>query len=179
MKKTALIYIGVALLLSLAATGWRMRPAEPEGSELYERYKDTPGIRAGFAKGFMVNDSLRVDVTTLEYLDSTLWDKARTNLGPNFDNPEIAEFRGLVNETTLEMYYSERYHPEVWGEELMARGLDTMDVVVVSPYFHWMASYHCTSKDDARGVAHTYLKRRFQDLPLTLPAADKDTISGQ
>ena len=45
MKKHALIYIGVLLLLLTTATAWRMRPEPAEGSELYQRYKDIPGVR--------------------------------------------------------------------------------------------------------------------------------------
>lgn len=39
-------------------------------SEVYRRYHDTPGIRASFIRDMPVNDTLRLDVTLLEAVDS-------------------------------------------------------------------------------------------------------------
>ena len=52
MKKHALIYIGILLLLLITTTAWRMHPEPVEGSELYQRCKDLPGVRVGFIKDF-------------------------------------------------------------------------------------------------------------------------------
>ena len=73
MKRNAIIYIGVLLLLLAVVTAWRMRPEPVEGSELYQRYKDLPGVRVGFIKDFPLNDSLACDVTTFEALTDSAW----------------------------------------------------------------------------------------------------------
>ena len=73
MKRNAIIFMGILLLLLAAVTAWRMRPEPVEGSELYQRYKDAPGVRVGFIKDFPINDTLVCDVTTLEALTDSTW----------------------------------------------------------------------------------------------------------
>ena len=73
MKRNAIIYMGILVLLMAAVTVWRMRPEPVEGSALYQRCKDMPGVRVGFIKDFPINDSLTCDVTTFEALTDSAW----------------------------------------------------------------------------------------------------------
>ena len=74
----------VATVLSLGAVvAWRLwpRPLPPEEcSELYRTYKDTPGIDATFIKDFHVNDTVYVDVTLLQAIDSAGWETLLSNV---------------------------------------------------------------------------------------------------
>ena len=81
MKRNAFIYIGILLLLLAVVTAWRMRPEPVEGSELYQRYKDLPGVRVGFIKDFPLNDTLTCDVTTFEALTDEGWQWMLDSLG--------------------------------------------------------------------------------------------------
>ena len=74
MRKSIYIYLAVLLLLLAGATAWRQRPAEAEGSELYQRYRDVEGVRVGFVEDFPVSDSTSCDVTTFEALTDEGWE---------------------------------------------------------------------------------------------------------
>ena len=93
MKKRALIYIGVLLLLLAAVTAFRLRPAEPENSVLYERYKDMPGVRVGFVKDFPLNDSSTCDVTIFEALTDEGWE----NMVDEFDLMLMIDSTSIAN----------------------------------------------------------------------------------
>lgn len=77
MKKHWLIAVGIVLLAVSATLVWKYRPRTvpvEECSELYRRYSDSSHICASYIKDFRVNDSLTLDVTVLEALDSAGWD---------------------------------------------------------------------------------------------------------
>ena len=74
MKRNAIIFMGILLMLLAAVTAWRMRPEPVEGSELYQRCKDVPGVRVGFIKDFPINDTITCDVTTFEALTDEGWE---------------------------------------------------------------------------------------------------------
>ena len=98
MKKHWLIAVGVVLLAVSATLVWKYRPRTvpvEECSELYRRYSDSSHICASYIKDFRVNDSLTLDVTVLEALDSAGW----AGLLKDFDitplPQEALEFLGL------------------------------------------------------------------------------------
>ena len=71
------LWIFTAALLAIALVGitvWRFWPAsDPDVSALYRQYEHQPGVRVGFIEDFPFGDSVRVDVVTIEALDSTGW----------------------------------------------------------------------------------------------------------
>lgn len=77
MKKHWLIAVGIVLLAVSATLVWKYRPRTvpvEECSELYRQYSGDSHIRASYIKDFRVNDSLTLNVTVLEALDSAGWD---------------------------------------------------------------------------------------------------------
>jgi hypothetical protein len=44
-------------------------------SETYRKYENEPGIEATFVRGFLVSDSIRVDITLLRAMDTASWIK--------------------------------------------------------------------------------------------------------
>ena len=76
MKRRIVIFSLAALLCVAAVVAWKYRAAifrNGEVSELYMRYKDTPGVDATFIRGFQVNDTLTLDVTLLEAITDSAW----------------------------------------------------------------------------------------------------------
>ena len=145
MKRNAIIYMGILLLLLAAVTVWKMRPAPAEGSELYQRYKDQPGVRVGFIKDFPINDSLTCDVTT---------------------------FEALTDDNAIDLWQSKRFHPELQGgsNELG----DSVDCNLASLHYRWLTVYHATSEEEISAVVNYYIVYQV-DHPMTMiPTKDKE-----
>ncbi|MBQ8703277.1 MAG: hypothetical protein IJ524_02750 [Bacteroidales bacterium] len=184
MKKPAYIYIGVLAVLLLTATVWRLRPAEPEGSVLYERCKDVPGVRAGFIKDYPLNDSLTVRVTIVEALTDEGWEW----MLDEFDFRRLTEkfeeelrrqgktFENAGREAMhiLDFWYSAPDHPEVWGDRLDDPGAVSNDMCIASPYFHWVAVFQARTTEARKVVFHDYMWGQVDaDEPLMLPNQGK------
>ena len=79
MKRNKLIVVAVvsacllAVLLGVFNLCRYYFPMPGPTSDLFERYKDNPHIRATYLRNFQVNDTLRVDVTLLQATDSVGW----------------------------------------------------------------------------------------------------------
>lgn len=72
---TVIAIVAVIEVLAIALVQqWRYIFPSHEVSEIYTRYENTDGIDASFIKDFRVNDSVFIDVTLLEAIDSTGWD---------------------------------------------------------------------------------------------------------
>ncbi len=82
-----LCVVGVATVLVVRYWPRIVHPGQP--SELYLRYEDNSHIHAAFIKDFRVNDSLTLDVTVLEALDSAGWEQLRVDFNRPQYPPEI------------------------------------------------------------------------------------------
>ena len=180
MKRNAIIYMGIMLLLLAAVTVWKMRPAPAEGSELYQRYKDMPGVRVGFIKDFPLNDSLTCDVTTFEALTDEGWEWMLDSLGVRrmadmeavFDSLDraIGVFEDRTN--AIDLWQSKRFHPELQGgsNELG----DSVDCNLASLHYRWLTVYHATSEEEISAVVNYYIVYQV-DHPMTMiPTKDKE-----
>lgn len=84
----------VETLVLFCVFQWRYIFPSHEVSEIYTRYENTDGIDASFIKDFRVNDSVFIDVTLLEAIDSTGWDI----LKKDFEVPNLPlELQQLVD----------------------------------------------------------------------------------
>lgn len=182
MKKHALIYIGVLLLLLAAVTAFKVRPVEPEGSELYERCKDVPGVRVGFIKDYPVNDSVTCDVTTVEALTDEGWEWMLDSLGVRsmaemdafFDSIYLAS--GMSEEdcaNTIDLWQSKRFHPEVQGDSNMLG--NSVDCNLSSPHYRWLTVYHATSDEELDAVINFHIKYQMEH-PMTVMPTKGNTI---
>ena len=104
MKRRLLI----VLLFSLLAVGgvavWRWWPRlfpSGEVGELYRRYESSEHVRASYIRGFRVNDTLRLDVTTLQARDSVGWERLKEDFhippAPEFYQRRIEQGKDLVS----------------------------------------------------------------------------------
>ena len=180
MKRNAIIYMCILLLLLAAVTAWRMRPEPVEGSELYQRYKDLPGVRVGFIKDFPLNDSLTCDVTTFEALTDEGWEWMLDSLGVRrmadmeaiFDSLDraIGVFEDRTN--AIDLWQSKRFHPELQGGS-NALG-DSVDCNLASLQYRWLTVYHATSEEEISAVVNYYIVYQV-DHPMTMiPTKDKE-----
>ena len=72
MKRIVVITLALLALAIGGITAWRL--TGPHGvSDLYRRYADQPGVRVGYIQDYPFDDSVTVDVTTVEALDSEGW----------------------------------------------------------------------------------------------------------
>lgn len=72
------MWVGIALLIELAAiTLWKrwywFFPSHAV-SEVYTRYAGTDGLNVVFFRDFKINDTVSVDITFIEAVDSTAWE---------------------------------------------------------------------------------------------------------
>ena len=180
MKRNAIIYMGILLLLLAAVTVWKMRPAPAEGSELYQRCKDIPGVRVGFIKDFPINDTLTCDVTTFEALTDEGWDWMLDSLGVRrmadmeaiFDSLDRAIGVSEVRNNAIDLWQSKRFHPEMQGgsNELG----DSVDCNLASLHYRWLTVYHATSDEEISAVVNYYIDYQV-DHPMTMiPTKDKE-----
>ena len=80
MKTTRILRIVLALLVMALATEvafrlnlWNIRGVQ--ASDVYYRYKDTPGVNAAYIKDYRVNDTLTISATVLEITTDSTWDE--------------------------------------------------------------------------------------------------------
>lgn len=90
MKKLWIITATLLVIALIGITVWHFWPAGgPEVSALYRQYEHQPGVRVGFVEGYAFDDSTRVDVVTVEALDSAGWQW----MEQEFDFPPLDERR--------------------------------------------------------------------------------------
>ena len=178
MKKHALIYIGILLLLLTTVTAWRMRPESAEGSELYQRCKDMPGVRVGFVKDFPLNDSLTCDVTTFEALTDEGWECMLDSLGLQrvsvLNSIGCSEaWPGENYDNVIIFWQNKRFHPEVRGvrKELG----DSVDCNLASLHYRWLTVYHATSEEEISAVVNYYVVYQVEH-PMTMMPTKDNTI---
>ena len=83
MNRRWIITLLVCLLIVGSGAGVLLWPRTvPLGqcSEVYRLYVNNPSIRASFIKDFRINDSVSVDVTLLEAIDSNGWNTLVTDM---------------------------------------------------------------------------------------------------
>lgn len=180
MKRNALIYIGILVLLLAAVTVWRMRPEPVVGSELYQRCKDIPGVRVGFIKDFPLNDTLTCDVTTFEALTDEGWEWMLDSLGvrrmdgmdatlDSIDHASGASEEDISN--AIDLWQSKRFHPEVQGDSNVLG--NSVDCNLASPHYRWLAVYHATSDEELDAIINFYIKYQMEHPMTMMPIKDK------
>lgn len=110
MKKSWPITLLVCLLIIGGGTlvlGWPRTVPFDQCSDLYKQYVAVEGINATYIKDYKVNDTVFVDVTLLEAIDSTGWDILKKDFEvPNLplelqqlvDNGEDSVFTKMISE---------------------------------------------------------------------------------
>ena len=79
MKKKSLLTIAIVAVCLLAVLTGALRlrrhylPLDGPTSALYEKYKDSPGIKASYLRDYPINDTLALDALLLEATSDSAW----------------------------------------------------------------------------------------------------------
>lgn len=106
----AIIFLAI-VLVALAVRLWPRTVPFDQCSDLYKQYVAVEGINATYIKDYKVNDTVFVDVTLLEAIDSTGWDILKkdfevASLPPEFqqlvDNGEDLVFTKSIPKSEID-----------------------------------------------------------------------------
>ena len=152
-------YISIAIVFAgLLVSAWillhpRQLPEE-ECSDTYRRYKDVEGVAASFIKGFPVNDTLSLDVTTLQATDSAGWERLRKDFhiapAPEFFQRKIEQGEDMVS-----VRRASKNGPTL--------PIDTTDynnnnVVVISRLYRTVSIFNTNTEAEQDAVSNNQLK---------------------
>ena len=167
MKRLWLIVLTLTAVILGIITWVKLRPVEPEVSELYQRCKDIPSVRVGFIKDFPLNDSVTCDVTTIEALTDEGWERLIEELGlekwvrTQEEADAIALEMGIKDEeainNTLLFSKTARNHPEIIGPQVPDYDSDSCDCMIGSIHLRWFASFHVASNKVQNAVWDNYM----------------------
>jgi len=114
----AVVIILLSVGSTLAVKYWPRTVPEGECSELFRRYSDDSHVQVSFVKGFRVNDTLRLDVTVIEALDSLGWARLKEDFGYPYVPPEIEKMIAEHNTIGVSKIKKGCY----------SEGMDTVDI---------------------------------------------------
>ena len=179
MKRLWLIVLTLLVTILGIITWVKLRPVEPEVSELYQRCKDIPGVRVGFIKDFPLNDSVTCDVTTVEALTDEGWEWMLDSLGMQkayiIDSTARSEvWPGENADNVIICWQSKRFHPEVRsGSKELG---DSVDYNLASLHYRWLTVYHATSEEEISAVTNYYVIYQVK-YPMTMMPTKDNTIN--
>ena len=179
MKRLWLIVLTLLVTILGIITWVKLRPVEPEVSELYQRCKDIPGVRVGFIKDFPLNDSVTCEVTTVEALTDVGWEWMLDSLGMQkayiIDSTARSEvWPGENADNVIICWQSKRFHPEVRsGSKELG---DSVDYNLASLHYRWLTVYHATSEEEISAVTNYYVIYQVK-YPMTMMPTKDNTIN--
>ncbi len=89
MKRLFIITAALLVLALGAVTVWHLWPASPPSDSLYGRYAQRSDVRVGLVRDYVIDDSVAVDVVTIEAHDSTGWDWMQAEFGIPSDGHQL------------------------------------------------------------------------------------------
>lgn len=151
MKKSWPITILFCLLIiggGAAVILWPRTVPLQECSEIYQKYANVEDVRASFIKDYKVNDTVFVDVTLLEAIDSVGWITLKKDFEVPVLPPELQQFVDSGEELVFTKLISK---PKV----------DTLafpnDLLATSHLTHTLTVFHINSEIEKYAVLyHNY-----------------------
>ena len=148
------LLVAVLSLFLVAAAKHRVHLLPPtEVSELFTRYKDTPGIEAAFFKDYRINDTLSLDMTLLVAKDSSTFAGLLKQWGRS-DEFIQDMMSSISNENTRFIKRRPKGHPELPADA----DDNNNEVVATFPGKRAVAFFHTANAGqiDATEDAHLY-----------------------
>ena len=151
MKKSWPITILICLLLlggGAVVIFWPRTVPFEQCSEIYQMYANVEKVKASFIKDFKVNDTVFVDVTLLEAIDSTGWDILKTDFKVP---PPPLELQPLIDngEDLLFTKHIPKY--------IANTSAFPYDLLVISHLTHTLTVFHINSNIEKHAVFnHNY-----------------------
>jgi hypothetical protein len=154
MRRNRTITVILVLLCLLAALAggivlWRhYLPTAGSSNALFEKYKDNPHIDVCLLRDFQVNDTLRVDVITLQALDSMGWETMRKDFNikpiPSFIQESIDKGEDLMS-------------VQLTPKDYPGQSMDTSDilhnnVMAVSQLYKTISIFEINSKQEIEAI---------------------------
>lgn len=153
MKKSWPITILFCLLIiggGAAVILWPRTVPLQECSKIYQKYANVEDVRASFIKDYKVNDTVFVDVTLLEAIDSVGWVTLKKDFEVPVLPPELQQFVDSGEELVFTKLISK---PKV----------DTLafpnDLLAISPLTHTLTVFHINSDIEKYAVYNHNYKR--------------------
>ena len=133
MKRNTRITIAACLLAVVLGAGagvavkrWPHTVPLEECSEVYRRYRDTPGIRAAFVKDMAIEDTIRFDMAILQATDTNAYFQLLRDLGHSEGN--IEDMRHFM-ETGEEYLFV-----GIYKDEISCNSPDRITVSIIHPH---------------------------------------------
>jgi len=151
MKKSWPITILVCLFIlggGALILGWPRTVPFDQCSDLYKQYVAVEGINATYIKDYKVNDTVFVDVTLLEAIDSTGWDI----LKKDFEVPALPpELQQLVDNGEDLVFTKMIPKPKIDTSDF------PNDLLAISHMIHTVTVFHINSEIEKYAVLnHNY-----------------------
>jgi len=156
MKKSWPITILICLLLlggGAVVIFWPRTVPFEQCSEIYKKYANVEKVKASFIKDFKVNDTVFVDVTLLEAIDSVGWDILKTDFKVP---PPPLELQPLIDngEDLLFTKHIPKY--------IANTSAFPYDLLVISHLTHTLTVFHIKSDIEKHAVYnHNYKEEKF------------------
>ena len=160
MKTNRILRIVLAMLVIALATEvafrlnlWNIRGVQ--ASDVYYRYKDTPGVNAAYIKDYRVNDTLTICATLLEAVDSTGW----ASLKKEFKIEALLDSiqgHNEINETSRSIRLAPKKDYNLPTDSTLTNN----DLIITLFFNHIICIFH--TKD--REQNHAIYKKQFNDM---------------
>jgi len=141
-------WVGILLLVELAAITlckrWYWFFPTRDVSEVYTKYAGTDGLNVVFLKDFKINDSVFVDVTLIEALDSAAWELIERDF--RIIPPEEEDFHTL--ETTVSLWLAPHNN---YSSPMDTVNYDN-DVIVMSYFKRTIAVFDVDSRNQIGAI---------------------------
>lgn len=162
MKKQCIITVLVCLLIVGGGAGVLLWPRTvPLGqcSEVYKTYANNPSIKASFIKDFRINDSVTVNVTLLEAVDSNGWNMLYDYF--HFTLLDSASQKDIDN--GMDIIYTKRMNKNDYQQPIN----DSTDEAVIRAVSHLrktVSIFHTKNKEEEHSVLYyNFDKTVFQN----------------
>ena len=151
--KRLLIILLLSLLAVIAVVLWRGWPhlfPSSDVSDLYRRYENNEYIRATEIHNFRVNDTLAVDVTTLQATDSVGWETLKKDFQiVDFSAETIERMKASHNTVALRMTSK-----NTLGAPCDTSNLDNNNILAIDYQQHSVGYFYTKNKEENFQILH-------------------------
>lgn len=155
----AVIFVLIAVEAAIGLAVWQWPRLFPSHyvSEVYRSYADQPGIDATFLRDFPVNDTLSVDATLLQALDSLGWERLKKDFHA-LDFPERTQKKIEQGVDIISLHLAPKSNPTL--------PMDTTDIlnndIVAISRLHWtVCIFHITSMAERDAVSSSQYRKGY------------------
>lgn len=158
MRKHWLIALCVSSVFAAVCLLWPVHGSLPDEacSPEYLMFKDSPLLAAAYTRDFPLNDSLRLDVTTLVALDPAGWD----TLTSRFGIADIRETFGEEIDGGKDIILSMRYSPD----SAAAPGSNRGGFLAASPLRQTVCIFHTRTREQERAVLRYQMEKTMNSI---------------